>query len=215
MALTLYKKQKQIYDYLCQYIQRNEFAPTLKEIAEAMGVRSVATVHEHLKVLEEKNLIRRNKGKNRSVELLNRTFVKLTEGVDLPIVGFLRRGEAIINNVRSELTFRVSPELVTGKKRGLILQVQGEGWEKDLLFDGDYLILEEDREIESGAQVVAVLDNGVAAFCKYFREATRLRLESVYDQEAMPLYAGRVKIVGRVMGVIRKIVNTAPNPSIE
>jgi repressor LexA len=209
MALTLYKKQKQIYDYLCQYIQRNEFAPTLKEIAEAMGVRSVATVHEHLKVLEEKNLIRRNKGKNRSVELLNRTFVKLTEGVDLPIVGFLRRGEAIINNVRSEMTFRVSPELVTGKKRGLILQIQGEGWEKDLLLDGDYLILEEDREIESGVQVVAVLDNGTAVFCKYFREATRLRLEPAYDQEAMPLYAGRVKIVGRVMGVIRKIVNSA------
>ena len=61
MALTLYKKQKQIYDYLCQYIQRNDFAPTLREIANAIGVSSVATVHEHLKALEEKNLIKRNK----------------------------------------------------------------------------------------------------------------------------------------------------------
>ncbi|MBQ6154400.1 GntR family transcriptional regulator, partial [bacterium] len=83
MAVTLYKKQKQIYDYLCQYIQKNEFAPTLKEIADAMGVSSVATIHEHLKALEDKNLIHRNKGKNRAIELTNRTFLKLTEGVDL------------------------------------------------------------------------------------------------------------------------------------
>ena len=204
MAVTLYKKQKQIYDYLCQYIQKNEFAPTLKEIADAMGVSSVATIHEHLKALEEKNLIRRNKGKNRSIELTNRTFIKLTEGVDLPITGFLRHGEPIIPNVRTDQTFRVSPELITGKKRALILQVQGEGWDKELLADNDYLILEEEKEIDNGTQIVAVLDNGIATICKYFREATRLRLESLYDLDAMPLYAGRVKIVGQIMGVIRK-----------
>jgi repressor LexA len=204
MALTLYKKQKQIYDYLCQYIQRNEFAPTLKEIADAMGVHSVATVHEHLKALEDKNLIRRNKGKNRSIELITRSLVKLTEGVDLPITAFIRHGEPLINNVRPELTFRVSPELITGKYRAFVLQIQGGGWEKELLLDGDYLILEEDKEIQSGEQVVAVLDNDAAVVCCYFREATRLRLETLYDSEAMPIYAGRVKLLGRIMGVIRK-----------
>ncbi len=204
MAITLYKKQKQIYDYLCQYVQRNEFAPTLKEIAEAMGVNSVATIHEHLHALEEKNLIRRNKGKNRSIELLNRTFVKLTEGVDLPITGFLSASQPITPNVRTDQTFRVSPELVTGKKRALILQIQGNDLHQENLRDGDYLVLEEDKEVETGTIVVAVLDNGVAVIRRYFREATRLRLEPIYDSQAMPLYTSKVKIVGRLMGVIRK-----------
>jgi len=204
MAVTLYKKQKQIYDYLCQYIQKNDFAPTLKEIAEAMHVNSVATIHEHLRALEDKNLIRRSKGKNRSIELTNRTLLKITEGVDLSITGFLRHGEPITTNVRTDQTFRVSPELITGKKRAFILQIQGDGWEADLLTDGDYLVLEEESEVEGGTPVVAVLENGAATICRYYREATRLRLEKMYDQDAMPIYAGRVKVLGRIMGMIRK-----------
>lgn len=204
MAITLYKKQKQIYDYICQYIQRNEFAPTLKEIADAMGVNSVATIHEHLRALEEKNLIRRNKGKNRSIELMNRTFVRLTEGVDLPITGFFAANAPITPNVRTDQNFRVSPELITGKKRAFILQVQGNELKSELLTDEDYLILEEDNEIEAGSVVVAVLDNGLAVIKRYYREATRLRLESLYNEEAMPIYAGHVQLIGKVMGVIRK-----------
>ncbi len=204
MAITLYKKQKQIYDYICQYIQKNEFAPTLKEIAGAMNVSSVATIHEHLHTLEEKNLIRRNKGKNRSIELVNRTFVRLTEGVDLPITGFISLNAPITPNVRQDQTFRVSPELITGKKRAFILQVQGDDLKEDLLVDNDYLILEEETEILPGQTVVAVLDNGVAVIRRYFREATRLRLEPLYDQEAMPIYAGKVRLMGKLMGVIRK-----------
>ena len=204
MAVTLYKKQKQIYDYLCQYIQKNDFAPTLKEIADAMHVNSVATIHEHLKALEDKNLIRRSKGKNRSIELTNRTFLKLTEGVDLPITGFLRHGEPLTTNVRTDQTFRVSPELITGKKRAFILQIQGEDWDEDLLANGDYLVLEEEKEVANGTPVVAVLENGATTICKYFREATRLRLEKMYDMDAMPIYAGQVQILGQIMGMIRK-----------
>ncbi len=204
MAVTLYRKQKQIYDYLCQYIQKNEFAPTLKEIAEAMNVNSVATIHEHLKALEDKNLIRRSKGKNRAIELTNRTFLKLTEGVDLPIAGFLRRGEPLTPNVRTDQTFRVSPELISGKKRAFILQIQGDNWTPDLLTDGDYLILEEEHDVANGTPVVATLENDVAAIYKYYREATRIRLEPMYDSESMPIYAGRVKVIGQIMGLIRK-----------
>ena len=204
MAVTLYKKQKQIYDYLCQYIQKNDFAPTLKEIADAMHVNSVATIHEHLKALEDKNLIRRSKGKNRSIELTNRTFLKITEDVDLPITGFLRHGEPLTTNVRTDQTFRVSPELITGKKRAFILQIQGEGWEEDLLTNGDFLVLEEEKEVANGTPVVAVLENGATTICKYFREATRLRLEKMYNADAMPIYAGQVQVLGQIMGMIRK-----------
>ena len=87
----------------------------------------------------------------------------------------------------------------------MILQIQGGGFDKDFLTDGDLLIVEEDKEIDSGEKVVAILDNEVAILCRYFREATRLRLEPLYESDAMPLYAGRVKILGRLMGMMRKL----------
>lgn len=207
MALTLYKKQKQIYDYLCQYIQRNDFAPTLREIANAIGVSSVATVHEHLKALEEKNLIKRNKSKNRSIELTNRTLIKLTEGVDLPIIALLRYQEPLIENMQQNATFKVSPALITGKKRAVIYQIQGDGFTNEHLLSGDLVVVEEDKEIDSGESIIAALDNQVVILCRYFREATRLRLEPLYESDAMPLYAGQVKILGRIMGVIRQFTH--------
>ncbi|MBQ6438306.1 repressor LexA [bacterium] len=205
MAVTLYKKQKQIYDYLCQYIQKNDFAPTLKEIATAMGVNSVATIHEHLKALEDKNLIKRSKGKNRAIELTNRTMLRLTEGVDLPITGFLRYGEPITPNVRTNQTFRVAPDLVSGKKRAFILQVQGDSWQRELLADTDLVIVEEQKDVANGTVVIAIPDSGNAVISRFFREATRIRLEPVFDSEAMPIYAVNVKIIGQITGVIRQL----------
>ncbi|MDR0462890.1 MAG: transcriptional repressor LexA [Pseudomonadales bacterium] len=205
MAVTLYNKQKQIYDFLCQYIQKNDFAPTLREIADAMGVSSAATIHEHLSALEYKGLIKRSKGKNRSLELVNRTMVKLTEGVDLPISGFIGAGAAIETNNSNTQTYKVSPEIITGKRRAFILEVKDDSLSKEFLLQGDRLVLEEDKEINSGDIIVGTLDNGVAVFKKHYREATRIRLEPVYDKDTMPIYAGKVKIQGRVVGMIRKI----------
>ena len=205
MSFTLYNKQKQIYDYLCQYIQKNDFAPTLREIASAMGVSSVATIHEHLTALEEKGLIRRSKGKNRSLEIVHRTMIKLTEGVDLPIVGFIKASSPIEPNATQGQTYRVSPELITGKHRAFILEVADSSLQEDFLLAGDKVVLEETKEIQSGELIVGVLDNGQAVLRKHYREATRIRLESAHDTDSFPIYAGQVKVQGRVVGVIRKI----------
>jgi repressor LexA len=204
MVLTLYNKQKQIYDYLCQYIQKNDFAPTLREIASAMNVSSVATIHEHLRALEEKGLIRRSKGKNRSLELAGRTMVKLTEGVDLQILGFLRAGAPIEPNTTHVQTYKVSPEIVTGKHRAFILEVADSSLQGDFLLAGDRIVLEENKEIESGELIVGILDNGQALLKKYYREATRVRLEPAYESDEFPIYASKIKIQGKVVGVIRK-----------
>ena len=206
MALTIYKKQKQVYDYICQYIQRNDFAPTLREIAEAVGVNSVATVHEHLNSLEEKNLIRRNKGRSRAIELVNRNYIKLTDSIDLPYVGYLAAGSPITPYSDPNATFKVSPEVISGKKRAFVLEVQGDTLLADHIVAGDVIICEENTTANDGEIVVATLDNGLATLKRYFQEPNRVRLEAV-NGDSGPIYALNVTIQGKVVGLIRKFLN--------
>src|SRR3972149_336082 len=93
MALIVYKRQKQILSFIKQYIQINGTAPTLKQIAEAIGVSSLATVHEHLQSLEAKGLIKRKQGKVRSIELTEGdTSLEKSENFNVPILGYIAAG---------------------------------------------------------------------------------------------------------------------------
>ena len=89
MAPIIYKRQGQILDFIRQHIQSTGSAPTLKQIADAIGVSSLATVHEHLQTLEEKGLIKRKIGKTRSIELTSSKVDYSAEGLDVPILGFI------------------------------------------------------------------------------------------------------------------------------
>lgn len=203
MAVTLYKKQKQVYDFICQYVQRNDFAPTLREIADAVGVSSVATIHEHLQSLEERNLIRRSKGKTRSLELVNRSVVRLSDSIDLPILGFIAAGSPIEPYTDPNATFKVSPEMISGKRRAFVLQVKGRSMIEDYIADGDYVVCEEYNDADDGDIVVALLDNGLATLKRFYREPNRIRLQPS-NSEMSPIYALNVTIQGKVVGLIRK-----------
>src|SRR3989338_1154213 len=95
MAPVVYKKQQQILDYIRQHIQSTGSAPTLREIAGAIGVSSLATVHEHLTSLEQKNLIKRKGGKNRTMEIVNADVNLGDVGLEVPILGFIAAGAPI------------------------------------------------------------------------------------------------------------------------
>ena len=203
MAVTLYKRQRQIVDYIVQYIQKNGFSPTLKEIAGAIGVSSIATVHEHLQALERKNVIKRHEGTVRGIEMVDRTFLRVTDSIDLPILGFIAAGSPIEPYTDPEATFKVSPEMVTSKKRAYILQVKGQSMIEDHIDDGDYVVIEETQEVNNGDIVVALLDNGLATLKRFYKEVTRVRLEPA-NANMSPIYATNVQIQGRVVGLIRK-----------
>lgn len=203
MAVTLYKRQRQIVDYLAQYIQRNGFSPTLREIADALGVSSLATVHEHLQALERKHIIRRHEGSARGIELIDRTFVKMTESVDLPVLGFIAAGQPIEPHTDPNASFKVSPEMISGKRRSYVLQVKGESMIEDHIADGDYVVIEETQAVNDGDIVVALLDNGLATLKRFYKEMTRVRLEPA-NSTMSPIYATNVQIQGRVVGLIRK-----------
>jgi len=203
MAVTLYKRQRQIVDYIAQYIQKNGFSPTLKEIAGSIQVSSLATVHEHLQALQRKNVIKKHEGTVRGIELVDRTFLRVTDSIDLPILGFIAAGSPIEPYTDTDATFKVSPEMVTGKKRAYILQVKGQSMIEDHIDDGDYVVIEETNSVNNGDIVVALLDNGLATLKRFYKEVTRVRLEPA-NATMSPIYATNVQIQGRVVGLIRK-----------
>lgn len=203
MVVTLYKRQRQILDFIAQYIQQNGYAPTLQEIADAIGVSSLATVHEHLQALERKKVIKRFDGQVRGIELLDRTFLKNNEGINVPIMGYIAAGKPIEPYQDADATFKVSPEMISGKKRAYVLQVKGQSMIEDHIDEGDYVVVEETQDVTDGDIVVALLDNGLATLKRFYKEVTRVRLEPA-NSNMSPIYATNVQIQGRVVGLIRK-----------
>lgn len=203
MPITLYKRQRQIVDFIAQYIQKNGYSPTLQEIADALGVSSLATVHEHLQALQRKKVIKKFEGAVRGIELIDRTFLKMTDSVDLPLLGFIAAGSPIQPMTDPNATFKVSPEMITSKSRAYVLQVKGKSMIEDHIDDGDYVVIQETQEVNNGDIVVALLDNGLATLKRFYKEVTRVRLEPA-NSSMSPIYATNVQIQGKVVGLIRK-----------
>lgn len=203
MAVTLYKRQRQIVDFIAQYMQKNGYSPTLKEIADSINVSSLATVHEHLQALQRKKIIKKHDGAVRGIELLDRTFLKMSDSVDLPLLGFIAAGSPIEPHTDPNASFKVSPEMISGKRRSYVLQVKGLSMIEDHIDDGDFVVIEETQDVSDGDIVVALLDNGLATLKRFYKEVTRVRLEPA-NSSMSPIYATNVQIQGRVVGLIRK-----------
>lgn len=205
MPVILYERQRQILDYVAQYIQRNGFAPSLRSIADSMGLSSLATVHEHMSQLQRKGVIKIiGRGKTRKVKIVDKKYSSIDAGVTLPILGFFTEGAPIEPYSIPHATFAVAPSMMTGKKRGFILCVKTNSLSEDGIFKNDYIVLEEELgEIEDGQIVVAILDNDVASLKRLFKEATRVKLEWLRAKKPSQYVPG-VKIQGKVMGIIRK-----------
>lgn len=206
MPVVLYKRQRQITDYIAQYIQKNGYSPTLHDIAEAIGVHSLATVHEHIGALVKKGVLRKYDGAVRGIELLDRKIARLSEGLELPIMGYIAAGRPIEPYTDPHATYMVAPNLTTGKRRAYVLRVKGESMVDEGILDGDYVVVEEVNDAIDGDIVVALLDNGLATLKRFFKEATRVRLEPANSNMA-PIYATKVRVQGKVVGVIRRYNN--------
>ncbi|MCK4588658.1 transcriptional repressor LexA [Candidatus Woesebacteria bacterium] len=203
MAPIIYKRQGQILDFIRQHIQTNGSAPTLRQIADAIGVSSLATVHEHLTTLERKGLIKRKTGKTRAIEIIGTTESFSSEGVAVPILGFIAAGAPIEPYTDPNATLSLPPTFVSGKKRVFVLQVRGESMIEEQIRDGDYVVVEQSEEAKNGEIVVALLDNGMATLKRFFQEATRIRLEPA-NAAMSPIFVKNVRIQGKVVGLIRR-----------
>jgi repressor LexA len=211
MPVTLYNRQRQILDFIAQYIQANGFSPTLQEIAKALGVRSLATVHEHLQAMEKKGVIKKYEGSVRGIEILDKNAAERTSGeaaIELPVLGFIAAGQPIEPYTDPNATFGVPPTLINPKKRCFVLQVKGDSMIEAGIYDRDYVIIEQTETATNGDVVVALLDNGFATLKRFFKEATRIRLEPANSAMSPIFVTGdKVRIQGKCVGVIRKFMD--------
>lgn len=203
MPVTLYKRQKQIFDFISQYIQKNGFSPTLQQIADAIGVSSLATIHEHLNAMAKKKIIKKFEGAVRGIEIVNNKISETIKGIELPVLGFIAAGNPIEPFTDPNAFLSVAPGMLSGKKRAFVLQVKGESMIEEGILDGDFVVVEEQKEAKNGEIVVALLENGLATLKRYFKEATRIKLAPA-NSAMSPIYVTNVKIQGKVVGVIRK-----------
>jgi len=204
--VTLYKRQRQILNYISQYIQLNGTSPTLQEIADAMGLSSLATVHEHLQALTKKGVIKRYEGAVRGIEVVNEAFSTTLNAIELPVVGYIAAGEPIDAEENPINTVLVSADLVSKTKRCYVLQVRGDSMIEEGIFDGDNVVIQHQETANNGDIVVALLDNGFATLKKFYRESNgKIRLQPA-NEKMEPIIVNQkdVKVQGKVTGIIRK-----------
>ena len=203
MALTIYPQQKRILEYLRQYIQKTGYAPTIREITRAMNLTSLATVHEHLQTLEKKGLIKKSSGVRRGIDIIYKPEEIRSTEVEVPMMGYIQAGKPIEPVVDGTMRVPVSSFLISGNKRSYVLKVKGDSMIDDGIFEGDYVVIEEQNHAANGDLVVALLENGLATLKKFYKEIDRVRLQPANSQMA-PIYATNVEIQGKVVGLIRK-----------
>ena len=204
--VTLYKRQKQVLNFISQFIQKNNTSPTLQEIATAMGLSSLSTVHEHLATLERKGIIKKYEGSVRGIEIVSDIIDTTLQGIGLPLVGYIAAGEPIEAIENSLETVMVSADLVSKSKRCYVLQVKGDSMIDQGIFDGDYVVIQQQETANDGDIVVALIDNNFATLKSFYNEGGgRIRLQPA-NSKMDPIYVAskNLKIQGKVTGVVRK-----------
>jgi repressor LexA len=200
-VLPLTKRQREILDYLQEFIQEHGYAPSLEEIGRRFGLSSLATVHKHLTNLQEKGFIRRAWNRSRSVELIpTRTGGR---AVELPLLGYVAAG-APIEAVPGHETIAV-PEDLVGKRDTYVLRVRGDSMIDEQIRDGDYVIVEDRKTAVNGEMVIALVNGNEVTLKKFYRDNGRVRLQPA-NPALQPLVfpADQVQIQGVVVGVMRK-----------
>ena len=164
-APVIYKRQAQILDFIKQSIENTGFAPTLRDIANAIGVNSLATVHEHVQGLVEKGLLKRTSGRLRKMELTTDINTN-NEGITVPILGYIAAGSPIEPMTDPSAHMSIPPNFASKTKRVYVLQVRGQSMIEDHIDDGDFVICEQVETANNGEIVVALLRNGMATLKK-------------------------------------------------
>jgi repressor LexA len=201
-SMNLTPRQLDVLVAIRNYRHLHGYAPTMQELADQLGTSKV-TIFEHVGALEKKRVLRRDKHKARSLEIVSdERLPDEDRATKLPLLGNIAAGspiEAVENREEIDL------ETLFHAKAGVyVLRVRGESMIDDHLCDGDYVVIERRESARNGEQVVALLDTGEATLKRYFKEGGKIRLQPANSSmEPRIVEADRVKIQGVVIGVLR------------
>jgi len=202
-------RQREIYDYLSEYVHDRGYPPTVREIGEAVGLASPSTVHAHLANLERAGLLKRDPTKPRALELVGRDRGARDDSkiLSLPLVGDIAAGGPLLAEENVEEYLEV-PELLAAGGADFLLRVKGESMIQAGILDGDYVVVRKQQDARNGDVVVALAGEDESAdeatVKRFFREDGRVRLQPENDA-LEPIYAQHVQILGKVIGVFRQV----------
>ncbi|HYE83988.1 MAG TPA: transcriptional repressor LexA [Clostridia bacterium] len=200
----LSKKQLEVLSFIKKEINKKGYPPSVREICDAVRLKSTSTVHGHLERLERKGYIRRDPTKPRAIEVLDgsSSVVTTKEMVDLPIVGKVTAGLPILAEENIEDSFPVPVDFV-GNQDAFMLIVKGDSMINAGIFDGDYVIVRQQSVAKNGDIVVALL-NDEATVKTFYKEKDYFRLQPE-NPYLMPIIVKDLSILGKVIGVFRAI----------
>ena len=195
------KKQEEILNYIKNEILERGFPPAVREICQAVGLKSTSSVHSHLESLERNGYIRRDPTKPRAIEILDESFNMIRrEMVNVPIIGTVAAGQPILAEQNIEGYFPIPTEYMPNKQ-SFMLKVKGESMINAGIFDGDKVLVKQQATAENGDIVVALVDDS-ATVKTYYKENGHYRLQPENDYMD-PIIVDKCEILGKVFGVFR------------
>ena len=197
------RRQREILDFIAGHLDAKGYAPSFEEIARQFGFHSLATVHEHLTNLERKGYIRRAHNESRAIEIIPPKGQ--TGATELPLLGLVAAGQPI-EAITGNDTIAVPDELIPRRGRSYVLKVRGESMIDEHIKDGDFIVVQERNQADSGQTVVALVHGDSATVKRFYREPGGwIRLQPA-NPTMQPLRVNERDVIvqGVVVGVIRK-----------
>ena len=196
-------KQEEILEYIKETILKKGYPPAVREICEAVHLKSTSSVHSHLSTLEEKGFIRRDPTKPRTIEILDDTFnFNRREMTNVPVVGAVAAGQPLLAEQNIEDYFPIPVELLPNADT-FMLRVKGDSMINAGILDGDQIIVEQTPSAQNGDIVVALLEDS-ATVKRFYREDGHYRLQPENDYMD-PIIVDHVEIQGKVIGLFRRM----------
>lgn len=193
----LTKRQKEILDFITEYIASHDYAPSYREIAEFFHLSSIATVADHIDNLKDKEFLTKDFNEARSLQLTPRFDERTFE---VPLLGTIAAGLPI-EAIRTNETIDIPKDMMG--KNVFALKVRGDSMIDDGIYDGDYIIIEQTDRPKNGDIVVALIDGDSATVKRFYREKDHIRLQPA-NPKFGPIRSKKVVVQGKVRGVIRK-----------
>ena len=197
---TLTKRQKQILDFIKNYIGDYGYSPTFEEIKKHFKLKSVATIHEHIETLVEKKFLMKDNNSARGIELPK----KQPDAIEIPMAGTITAGQPIEALEETGETITITKNEIGKTGKHYALRVQGNSMIDEGIFDGDIVIIRQQPVAENGETVVAVIDDNEATLKKLYREKDRFRLQPA-NPSLFPIYRKEVEVRGVVVKIIRNL----------
>jgi repressor LexA len=195
------QRAERILDFIRERSAEQGYPPTVREIAEAVGLASTSAVHHHLLKLEREGKLQKDATRSRALTIPGSTGGRV---VQAPIIGEIAAGEPIYAYEDKSETMSIPGELAAKGRDTFVLRVRGKSMIDDHIDDGDYVVVQSQNTARDGDIIVALLEDSRATLKRFFREKDRIRLQPANSQ-MQPIYTRDIQIQGKVIGVIRRL----------